>query len=170
MADFDAAAWEREESERWNSTSEKLLEIIGFEVLRDGVAPVVEFTCPRGHGLRRWRAEVDHHDDVFLEALPGLAKKSGPITRNAFPGRMGDRAGVCAEPGCGTLVRGTDFCAEHGGGTIESAPSARTNFSCPQCSWSDDIRLSRLLKLYGLAVALGHTTMSLSGAPTRRRR
>lgn len=170
MSDFDPHTWERTESERWEATSAKLIELLGLEVIPAGQSPVVEFTCPRGHGLRRWRAEIDHRDLVHLEALPGVAKKSGPITTGAHPGQGSDRRGVCAQSGCPVLVRGADYCPDHGGRAIEAISTTRTRFECPQCPWSDELRRSRLLQLYGVAVALGHDSIALSGQPATRRR
>lgn len=167
---FDASRWEAAQSKQQYELRDKLRRIVGEAALSSGSAPVVQFTCPKGHGLRRWRLDEDGNGDLFLSPLPGEARRSGTITEDAFPRSRPRPRTVCDEPGCGTTIEnGPGFCDVHGGRRAEFI-TTRTRFTCRRhgCNWTDELTLSRLIKLYGVAVSLGHDQISLAGQATRR--
>ncbi|MCW2790405.1 MAG: hypothetical protein JWP56_2708 [Aeromicrobium sp.] len=158
--EFDKAAWARAEDRKTSEVSRKLQEIL--PTTPKSFDTVVEFTCPRGHSFRRWRASVDHHDTVILEPLPGQPPKRA-LTSHA---RRSAAATVCSEPGCSNRVDGVGFCQEHGGRSeLVIYPTSTTTFEC-SC-WRDDLPYSRILKLYGEAAVLGINAIPLTGAVRR---
>jgi hypothetical protein len=139
------------------------------EVLRQRVAldewgrgPVVEFTCPKQHSLKRYRAEEDPSGDIRLVALPGVAAKAGPVASNGSVFRL---RGVCDVPGCPKLQP----CPEHPQQS-ERVDDIRTTFTCRTCAWSSAFTRPRLLKVYTAAVVLGMRSVPVTFSERSTRR
>ena len=164
MSEFDKFAYERDQEEKSRQAGDRLRNLVTFDEFNLG--PAVEFLCPKGHSLKRYRAELTG-DEVVLVSLPGESPMAGPVASDGSPWRGGGH--VCDMPGCPEVVDHPGACAAHGGRAAERVHHVRTRLKCRRCSWEDGITTARLLKVYGTAVHLGLVSIPISGsAPTRR--
>ncbi len=124
--------------------------------------PAVELRCPREHPLLTVLLQRDHDWRPYLYPVHGddVPERS---TRAAFEaGPWGPGRTVCAEPGCPVIAQpGRTTCTRHRRPEPDVVSSPRTGLTCGRCNYDGRRRQATLLKMYALAVRLGHPSIRL---------
>lgn len=151
---FDGSDYERAAITAFREAADRLEQ---FVILDEwGAGPSIEFLCPRGHSLKRYRVERGT-DGLRLMALPGLSsRRRGAVAKDASPFRA---RRVCEVPGCPNLLP----CDVHPQQS-EEVHDLRTGLTCVRCRprWEDAYTTARLLKVYGVAVQLGYDSIPVN--------
>lgn len=163
--------WDTYTADQWderNRVTETLRKLPEFRNSLDefGRGPAITLLCPSGHKLLPVQVN-DDGDKLTLRALPGTIRNSGAVTSNGEPFGA-NRTHMCPKDDCGKLVTsaGNSYCDEHGG-PVEWIGTVRTVFTCraPNCTFTQALTTARLLKLYGLAVALNRDSIPVADTP-----
>lgn len=129
--------------------------------------PRVSFQCSRQHKLVTVSIQEDRRGLLSIVPIESESVGSHDAVATASHPFTGGAATVCAEPGCGSTVRGTDTCEKHGGLRFNDTGTMRTTYICNRCPGgkagprSITAKQDLQLKHYALALRLGRGAIQL---------
>ncbi len=167
LMELDKRKYERQVMADIGKVSEQIREWPEIQAaLSAPIPPPISFQCSRGHKLVTVCIQEDHRG--WLSIVPTEDEGSGKsdavaVASHPFTGG----SGICAEPGCPSIVTSTDTCEKHGDLRFNDTGTMRTTYVCKRCPAGKDgprpitAKQDLQLKHYALALKLGRGSIQL---------